>query len=168
MPGPRDVPYGLFTLLTGLLVLLGIGLAVVAHGRPPPGSAYPPAPPPAGQHGDVRLRLTGGLSPAAFDLRVSADGAYTTESGRPGGSAVRRSGRLSPTDRSALAAAVGKTCRTRLLADYPDVVYDGFEATVTFCGSTVRLWEGSDEPPSALRTLVTLLDDLARRLSAPV
>lgn len=157
-------PYGLIAVLVGLVVLLGVGLAIAAAERPPAGSARPPAPPPDGEHGDVRYQAVAGQGAVRIDLRVAGDGAFRIESREPG-SQVDRSGRLSEADRDALAALVGATCRERLLAEYLGDVGDGINTTVTLCGLTVTLFADPDSAPPELDDLLAALWRLSRRLS---
>lgn len=151
-------------VLVGLVVLLGVGLAMAAADRPPAGSAPPPAPPPDGEHGDVQYQVVAGQGAVRMDLRVAGDGAFRIESSEPG-SQVRRSGSLSETDRAALATMVDATCRVRLLTEYLGDVGDGAATTVTLCGLTVTLFADPDSAPPELDDLLSALWRLSRRLS---
>jgi hypothetical protein len=151
---------GRLAVLAVLVVLVGVGVALGR--RPPAGSARPPAPPAAGQHGDLGYQAVAGQGSIGFDLRVAADGTFrfhATEIGRP---EVARSGRLPDADRTALAGLVGAACRERLLPAYVGDTADAGRVTLTL---PIQLHADPESAPAEIDRLQTWFWSFCRRLA---
>lgn len=123
-----------------------------------------PAPPPEGQHGDVRYETIAAQGSIRATLQVSASGTFTVEVIRKG-LTTKRSGQLSDADRALLADVVGQASRVRVRTRYDGGGADYGSTTVTFGGLTVRLVEEPSPDPPELRRLLDSLWTLALRLA---
>jgi hypothetical protein len=107
----------------------------------------------------VRYVRSGGLAGMDDVLVVSSDGTVTLTSGRP---ALRRTGRLTAAERSALAAAVAVARARDGVRRLGDPHPDAFVYAVTFDTSEYR-FTGSAVPPGLI-PLVRTLREVAGRL----
>jgi hypothetical protein len=146
----------------GLLVVL---VALAGCGPPPsgPGPAAPPSSPAASASAagpvPIRYARSGGLAGVDDVLVISPDGTLTLTSRRP---TLRRTGRLTDAERSALAAAMpparGRDGARRLDDPHPDA----FVYTVTYDTAEFR-FTGAGAPPE-LADLVRTLRGITGRL----